>query len=877
MSYNKQIKELREEKEYVIGFCKKEVQKAKEKYRRYVDAGFSKGEFQRGLLRRELESLERECKQTERDYTQNLTYLLLEQLQKKLGLTREKLIEKIIDDIKYFMRQFTRSSCNDYNMRCPELQEYSSYNEIQWGIRHWGTWVNPYDAEDEEDYDYQELEDDRGIFKAVEKFVEGQDWYVEGMRFYGSTQEKNWIDWDITIPIKLKFNKGGKLKNLAMKDFEKNNIKEEDFPKDPENITKDELHEHFDLDNDGKVNIEEYSEHVNYHCNNPKVLEDKIEQARYNRGFKYAEGGLTPNKAKKMLKDGTAQGKPLTDKQKRYFGHVSGGGKGKYAKGGKTKVTDITLIDIEKSWSKYYGEDFKEEYWGLYDKLKTEKNLTVQKLDKLWAQMYGEDFKYEYYSVYEDLGGIYTKEEKEILEENYKYAKGGLFKGDFSFGGFTFKTAIVTEMGLGYGVYLFFKNPDWKKETAKEASKELRKVEKKFFGPKQPIATMGGYSTEGDQISSGDYSKQDATKFAKHLLTLNEGKYAKGGSLKEGDFVWFDDMEAGVRKEKIQHILPSKDGGEHHYITDSGTYTQDDIMVYKRGGGIKEKFAKGGKIGDVIKISPEPYMASFSELYGKNLTIKDIKEINFASGLQQEFVVEFNGKEYKIPARFTNKFNKGGRLNKYGYRLEDWETEYKDGIIRHWDHTPSEWYVQDQVFNSLNEAKKHIDRGSPIDEATVDAYSRGLFKKGGKLGETLYVAKIPEVFGEGMQVIGKTEQDALKYLEQAFDKRKQRVGARIEEMDFKEAMEHYGGGIWPVKINQVYWESHWQEFKKGGKVKNEKITVKSDFMDLTYLNRELNKVNKAIQSVLTNKNDNGNIIELERRKLALNKLISYKQ
>ena len=40
------------------------------------------------------------------------------------------------------------------------------------------------------------------------------------------------------------------------------------------------------------------------------------------------------------------------------------------------------------------------------------------------------------------------------------------------------------------------------------------------------------------------------------------------------------------------------------------------------------------------------------------------------------------------------------------------------------------------------------------------------------------------------------------------------------------------------KPNQVYWESHWQEFKKGGKVKNEKITVKSDFMDLTYLNRE---------------------------------------
>ena len=58
-----------------------------------------------------------------------------------------------------------------------------------------------------------------------------------------------------------------------MKDLEKNNIKEEDFPKDPENITKDELHEHFDLDNDGKVNIEEYSEQ-----NKDKNLSDFLEE-----------------------------------------------------------------------------------------------------------------------------------------------------------------------------------------------------------------------------------------------------------------------------------------------------------------------------------------------------------------------------------------------------------------------------------------------------------------------------------------------------------------------------------------------------------------------------------------------------------------------
>lgn len=37
------------------------------------------------------------------------------------------------------------------------------------------------------------------------------------------------------------------------------------------------------------------------------------------------KGGLTPNKAREILHDGTAQGKPLTDKQRRYFGTMSKG------------------------------------------------------------------------------------------------------------------------------------------------------------------------------------------------------------------------------------------------------------------------------------------------------------------------------------------------------------------------------------------------------------------------------------------------------------------------------------------------------------------------------------------------------------------------
>lgn len=35
----------------------------------------------------------------------------------------------------------------------------------------------------------------------------------------------------------------------------------------------------------------------------------------------------TPAKARKILKDGKVKGKPLTPAQKRFFGHIAGGGK----------------------------------------------------------------------------------------------------------------------------------------------------------------------------------------------------------------------------------------------------------------------------------------------------------------------------------------------------------------------------------------------------------------------------------------------------------------------------------------------------------------------------------------------------------------------
>ncbi len=40
-----------------------------------------------------------------------------------------------------------------------------------------------------------------------------------------------------------------------------------------------------------------------------------------------AKAPVTPAKAKKILRDGEVHGKPLTEKQKKFFGRIAGGAK----------------------------------------------------------------------------------------------------------------------------------------------------------------------------------------------------------------------------------------------------------------------------------------------------------------------------------------------------------------------------------------------------------------------------------------------------------------------------------------------------------------------------------------------------------------------
>ena len=73
---------------------------------------------------------------------------------------------------------------------------YRKETEISFAIRYWGTWENPEDAEDEEDYDWQVLSRE-----SVNRLRELTKEYGEryGVTITFTTEEKCWITFQITI------------------------------------------------------------------------------------------------------------------------------------------------------------------------------------------------------------------------------------------------------------------------------------------------------------------------------------------------------------------------------------------------------------------------------------------------------------------------------------------------------------------------------------------------------------------------------------------------------------------------------------------------------------------------------------------------------
>lgn len=201
-----------------------------------------------------------------------------------------------------------------------------------------------------------------------------------------------------------------------------------------------------------------------------EVLEMLAPEAEDSEGEKegeYAKGGLTSAKAKTILRDGTVHGKPLTDKQKRFFGAIAGGqsvkeymcgGKVKgYAEGGTTG-DDEELKRIAKREAELKAKEeadkkkleqqkqVAEKKAGAYEKTMTllelrneKKSELEQKLAKLERELKSKEKAYETYKKQQDAlrdrkttGGVRAQtnlynekerlaKEKELATEIKKY------------------------------------------------------------------------------------------------------------------------------------------------------------------------------------------------------------------------------------------------------------------------------------------------------------------------------------------------------------------------------------------------------------------------------------------------------------------------
>lgn len=168
-------------------------------------------------------------------------------------------------------------------------------------------------------------------------------------------------------------------------------------------------------------------------------------------------------------------------------------------------------------------------------------------------------------------------------------------------------------------------------------------------------------------------------------------KYAKGGGVEELKWVKRGDMYFANGKNKYDIVkglnsytlnvngkVKSKGGLkvmkayaidlEKNKMQTGGTADSsisNDAII---GGTMASSMAKGGGVeeGATIRIEETPYMASFSDLYGKDLVIKDIKNVYFASGPQKYFIVEVDGEEYEVPERFVKKYEDGGMMETGG-------------------------------------------------------------------------------------------------------------------------------------------------------------------------------------------------------------------
>jgi len=487
-------------------------------------------------------------------------------------------------------------------------------------------------------------------------------------------------------------------KILTIRDY--NLKKEDEFPKNPNNITKDELHDHFDLDDDGKVTLDEYADHINFHCDNPEILDDELQQADFERGFKYAKGGIV---WKKNI--------GYND-----WGYISESGKSKvYREGqyvsneGLGKVVNEWEADENSVFDKTKGKWIVEVEGinkGAFNTLKIAKRIAEQwenKIPKEYAK------------------GGKTKKAK-TWKEKYNKKYGNELDASNSLSDIAEDTG-VSKKGIqqiyNKGIGAYKTNPSSVRPNVK--SKE------QWAQARVYSAVMGGKASKVDkkELSMEKGGIMDSRRDKdKEFDRAQEREYMRSqyDSLTQDDKEKLKMIQKMMAKEKVNYAKGGLAKG-YHKMPD-GTIMKDSEH-YAKGGAIKGRNNKTGESFGVVIGSKE-----FTD------DDKDRIQLNVRSSYGSRI------SEYKLV------FDKKGNLQEitdYGYSLDGYPSTSSGSGKKISAQSKSE---------SVN-ALKELNFPQSFSKRVIEFVSEKSYAKGGKLRNTEYNLRTFFTFdGEDFAIFG---------------------------------------------------------------------------------------------------------------------------
>ena len=292
-----------------------------------------------------------------------------------------------------------------------------------------------------------------------------------------------------------------------------------------------------------------------------------------------------------------------------------------------------------------------------------------------------------------DMGDVKAQKEFDEIVSNRKKVMGMIAKKTMAKGG------EVSVYGTNGKYYLkkygrTYSNPSYK--TKKEAENWARLINK------------GEYKLSNQGL--------------KYIEEKN--RFAKGGVVKVGQMIKYDDKLLGTGSAKVKSIVkakPNKEGITHHYITNKGVLSNQSLIGSDD---YKKRFAKGGSI-DLEKQLKE----NMDKRYEFFLKSKNDKQRNERAKLYHEAQEKYF--EYK------NRFAKGGlvELKSVGSLIdvkkgliypqyENGKADFSNPISLRDEEVSSDWYesLSPQDYKVVNQATNFAKGGRTKENAFVVMY-----------------------------------------------------------------------------------------------------------------------------------------------------------